>query len=73
VIEDYPDDEYGPSCLILGFAANGKAIQIQCGTRAVRKEDSQAGRLSPSIGHAFRHWARGGKESAVMPYFITAR
>src|SRR5438874_10889754 len=30
VIEDYPDDKYGPSCLILGFAANGKAIHVQC-------------------------------------------
>src|SRR2546426_11884412 len=30
VIEDYPDDKYGPSCLILGFAANGKAIHLQC-------------------------------------------
>ena len=30
VIEDYPDDKYGPSCLVLGFAANGKAIHLQC-------------------------------------------
>lgn len=30
VIEDYPDDKYGPSCLILGFAMNGKAIHLQC-------------------------------------------
>ena len=26
MIEDYPDDKYGPSCLVLGFTAEGKAI-----------------------------------------------
>ena len=25
VIEDYPEDKYGPSCLILGFTGGGKA------------------------------------------------
>lgn len=30
VIEDYPDDKYGPSCLVLGFAVGGKAIHVQC-------------------------------------------
>ena len=30
VIEDYPDDKYGPSCLVLGFTAGGKAIHVQC-------------------------------------------
>ena len=30
VIEDYPDDKYGPSCLVLGFAVDGKAIHVQC-------------------------------------------
>jgi len=30
VIEDYPDDKYGPSCLILGFAINAKAVHVQC-------------------------------------------
>ena len=30
VIETYPDDKYGPSCLVLGFAANGKAIHVHC-------------------------------------------
>jgi hypothetical protein len=30
VIEDYPDDKYGPSCLVLGFTAEGKAIHVQC-------------------------------------------
>jgi hypothetical protein len=29
VIEDYPEDKYGPSCLVLGFTTNGKAIHVQ--------------------------------------------
>ena len=30
VIEDYPDDKYGPSCLILGFTRVGHPLHIQC-------------------------------------------
>lgn len=30
VIEDYPDDKYGPSCLILGFTNAGRALHVQC-------------------------------------------
>ena len=30
IIEDYPDDKYGPSCLILGFTENGRPIHVQC-------------------------------------------
>ena len=30
VIEDYPNDKYGPSCLVLGFATAGRPIHIQC-------------------------------------------
>jgi len=29
VIEDYPDDERGPSCLVLGFTRSGRALHIQ--------------------------------------------
>ena len=29
VIEDYPDDKYGPSCLLLGFTRSGRAIHVQ--------------------------------------------
>ena len=29
VIEDYPEDKYGASCLVLGFTTNGKAIHVQ--------------------------------------------
>ncbi|HUU01198.1 MAG TPA: DUF4258 domain-containing protein [Myxococcota bacterium] len=30
VIEDYPEDKYGPSCLILGFTFVGRPIHVQC-------------------------------------------
>jgi hypothetical protein len=30
VIEDYPDDKYGPSCLILGFTHVGRPVHVQC-------------------------------------------
>jgi hypothetical protein len=30
VIEDYPEDKYGPSCLILGFSMGGRPLHIQC-------------------------------------------
>ncbi len=30
VIEDYPHDKYGPSCLILGFTAVGRPVHVQC-------------------------------------------
>ncbi len=30
VIEDYPEDKYGPSCLILGRTKTGRSLHIQC-------------------------------------------
>ena len=30
VVEDYPDDKYGPSCLILGFTIAGRPLHLQC-------------------------------------------
>lgn len=30
VIEDYPNDKYGPSCLILGFTDGRRALHLQC-------------------------------------------
>ena len=29
VLEDYPDDKYSPSALLLGFTAAGRALHIQ--------------------------------------------
>ena len=30
VIEDYPDDKYGPSCLVYGITLAGRPLHIQC-------------------------------------------
>jgi hypothetical protein len=30
VIEDYPNDKYGPSCLILGFTQARRPLHVQC-------------------------------------------
>jgi hypothetical protein len=30
VIEDYPDDKYGPSCLVLGFTLADRPLHILC-------------------------------------------
>jgi hypothetical protein len=30
VIEDYPDDKYGPSCLLFGRTQQNRAIHVQC-------------------------------------------
>ena len=30
VIEDYPEDKYGPSCLILGFTRMDRPIHVHC-------------------------------------------
>ena len=30
IIEDYSDDKYGPSCLVLGFTEARRALHIQC-------------------------------------------
>ncbi len=29
-IEDYPNDKYGPSCLILGWTTKKRPLHIQC-------------------------------------------
>jgi hypothetical protein len=30
IIEDYPKDKYGQSCLILGFTKTGRPLHVQC-------------------------------------------
>ncbi len=30
VIEEYPQDKYGPSCLVLGWTGTGRALHVQC-------------------------------------------
>ena len=29
-IEDYPDDKYGPSCLLLGFTSSRRPLHFHC-------------------------------------------
>lgn len=30
MIEDYPDDKYGPSCLLFGFTQSRRPLHVQC-------------------------------------------
>ena len=30
IIEDYPEDKYGPSCLIYGITVQGRPLHVQC-------------------------------------------
>jgi len=30
ILENYPNDKYGPSCLVLGFTVKGKALHVVC-------------------------------------------
>ena len=30
IIEDYPDDKYGPSCLIFGLTQSKRPVHVQC-------------------------------------------
>jgi hypothetical protein len=30
IIEDYPEDKYGPSCLIFGLTSAKRAVHVQC-------------------------------------------
>ena len=30
IIEDYPKDKYGPSCLVLGFTKARRPLHVQC-------------------------------------------
>ena len=30
IIEDYPDDKYGPSCLVFGLTSANRPVHIQC-------------------------------------------
>ena len=30
IIEDYPDDKYGPSCLVFGYTASARPAHVQC-------------------------------------------
>jgi len=36
IIEKYPDDQRGESCLALGFAPDGRAVHVVCGKNRSR-------------------------------------
>ncbi len=50
VIEDYPDDARGHSCLILGAAVNGAPIHVVCAPKATTWLSSQRISRTPAIG-----------------------
>jgi len=35
IIEDYPEDKYGPSCLICGNTDDGQILHVQCSIEPV--------------------------------------
>lgn len=35
IIESYPEDKYGPSCLIYGTTETGKILHVQCSIEPV--------------------------------------
>ena len=35
IIEEYPDDKYGPSCLLYGETKEGEILHIQCSIEPV--------------------------------------
>ncbi len=35
IIENYPEDKYGPSCLIYGTTETGKILHVQCSMEPV--------------------------------------
>ncbi len=35
IIENYPEDKYGPSCLIYGTTKSGKILHVQCSIEPV--------------------------------------
>ena len=65
VIEDYPEDKYGPSCLILGFTDAGRPLHIQCSypTRSLIKIITLY-QPDPNlwIGYRIRKTSSGGDE-----------
>src|SRR2546423_12384334 len=40
IIEDYPDDKYGASCLVFGQTESGCALHVQCSHRRAKSSKS---------------------------------
>jgi hypothetical protein len=47
IIENYPQDKYGPSCLICGISEKGKNLHVQCSLDPVWIITAYDPRLSP--------------------------
>ena len=37
ILEDYPDDQRGPSCLVLGYGREGYPIHLVCGQTPLKR------------------------------------
>jgi len=60
IIEEYPEDKYGPSCLILGKGRNGKLIHVHCSIDPVWIITAYDPTLSPNEwDSAFKKRRRG--------------
>ncbi len=51
VLEEYPDDKYGPSCLLLGFTESGRPLHFQ-----VSVEDSPLVKVITAYEPDPRRW-----------------
>ena len=47
IIEDYPKDKYGPSCLIFGSTEKGRILHVQCSIDPVWIITAYAPTLNP--------------------------
>lgn len=51
IIEDYPQDKYSPSCLLLGFTRSGKVLHIQ-----VSRQESDITKIITIYEPDFNQW-----------------
>ena len=49
VIEDYPEDKYGPSCLTLGFPSAGRLLHVQCSHEGSNNEQTVGNAIDRTI------------------------
>lgn len=57
VIEDYPSDKYGPSCLIFGRTGTGRPLHVHC-THPVRERVKIITVYEPSPGEWLEYRTR---------------
>jgi len=63
IIEDYPEDKYGPSCLIYGITREGRILHVQCSIEPVWIITAYDPTLSPENG---RKILKGGERDYEM-------